>query len=244
MEWLVSLISRRYGKLVLTGRSPLPARENWQQWLETHDDQDDVSRKIRKVQSIEEMGAEVLVLRADVAQEEEMQGVITKTYTRFGRLHGVIHAAGIVRVGTTIREAGRTECEEQFQSKAHGLSVLGKVLQGRALDFCLLTSSLSSVLGGLGYGPYSAANLFMDAFAQKANRTTDVPWISVNWDGWLFRDETAAELAMTPKEGATSCVSNNKYRRDDFLSPQSREKKVVQHKEYRMEKRHQWHHQQ
>jgi acyl carrier protein len=87
---------------------------------------------------------------------------------------------------------------------------LEKVLHGKELDFYLMFSSLSSILGGLGFVAYSAANLFMDAFAHKYNQTKFIPWISVNWDGWQFREgkerntavgATLAELAILPKEG-------------------------------------------
>ena len=78
------------------------------------------------------------------------------------------------------------------------------------LDFCLLTSSLSSVLGGLGYAAYAGANLFMDAFVRHQHRKGQTHWISVNWDQWQSGDpvgDTAnagsalGGFAMTPLEG-------------------------------------------
>ena len=199
-------------QLILVGRSAFPERNTWEQWLVTHNEEDRVSRRIRKVQMLEELGAEVVVVSADVADEEHMQAVIAQAYKRFGTLHGVIHAAGIVgeKATRTIPETGHIECEWQFRPKVHGVYVLERVLQGRELDFCLLVSSLSSVLGGLGFSAYSGANLFMDAFAHKHNQTNRVPWISINWDAWRFEEEkrqsvamgaTLAQLAITPKEG-------------------------------------------
>ena len=82
-------------KLILTGRSAFPAKNEWNQWLETHDANDSVSRKIRKVQTLEDLGAEVVVCRADTANLKQMQQVINETYERFGNLHGVVHAAGL-----------------------------------------------------------------------------------------------------------------------------------------------------
>jgi acyl carrier protein len=86
--------------------------------------------------------------------------------------------------------------------------VLEQALEGRDVDFCMLTSSLSSVLGGFGYGAYAAANLYMDAFARA--RAGSGRWISVNWDEWRLSgpvDEPAAgsglaRFAMAPAEGA------------------------------------------
>ncbi len=200
-------------KLILVGRSVLPERDEWEQWLATHDGRDSTSHKIRKVQALEALGAEVMVASADVADQGQMQEVITRACERFGVLHGVIHAAGIVGEESVmaVQEADRARCERQFQAKVRGLLALEKVLQGKTLDFCLLGSSLSSVLGGLGFVAYSAANHFMDAFAHKHNQTSTVPWISIDWDGWQFGEEqhqaartATAELAMTPEEGVAA----------------------------------------
>ncbi len=200
-------------KLILTSRSGLPCREEWEGWLASHSDEDSVSREIRKVQRFEQSGAEVLVFGADVADREQMREVINQSNARFGPINGVVHAAGILNddtFRTTVVDTAVTDSARQFRPKVVGLTVLKEVLEDEILDFCLLTSSLSSVLGGLGFASYSAANLFMDAFAHKFGRTSSGPWISVNWDVWNLEgkidDDTSHEsdlagLAITPEEG-------------------------------------------
>ena len=70
------------------------------------------------------------------------------------------------------------------------------------LDFRIAVSSLSTILGGVGYGAYASANAFMDAFVAGA----DAAWQSINFDAWRFAGAeahvTAAQLALTPSEGA------------------------------------------
>ena len=205
-----------HARLILTGRSALPEREEWDGWLARHDVDERTSRKIRKVQALEELGAEVLVASADVADEGQMRDVLARATARFGKLDGVIHAAGIVSPDSlrAIQQADRQVCERHFQPKIHGLYVLDKLLRGQDLDFCYLFSSLSSVLGGIGFVAYAASNIFMDSFARRENQLRDTRWISVNWDTWNVRDEeearqvkeknlesTVAEFAMTPEEG-------------------------------------------
>lgn len=199
-------------KLVLVGRTTLPHRDQWEHWTSTHDEQDEVSAKIRRVQAMEALGAEVEIGGADVADEQQMKEVVKLARVRFGTLHGVIHSAGLdaLRAVRPIQETNRAECEEQFHPKVAGLFVLEKVLRNEHLDFCLLQSSLSSVLGGLGFAAYSAANDFMDAFAHRQNQTGSGFWSSVNWDGWQFTGRDGGqtilgapliELAITPEEG-------------------------------------------
>ena len=104
-----------------------------------------------------------------------------------------------------------------FRGKVHGALGLDAALrarQGPPPDFCILLSSLASVLGGLAYGAYAAANHFLDAWAQSP--AVDPPtastwaWQSVGWDVWEFEDESEqitalrpdlAQLAMTPRQG-------------------------------------------
>jgi thioesterase domain-containing protein len=66
------------------------------------------------------------------------------------------------------------------------------------------------MLGGLGFGAYSAANLFMDAFVQRQWQKGKAQWVSINWDGWALDEERqsrasgeegSSRLAMTPEEG-------------------------------------------
>ena len=199
-------------KLILTGRSAFPARDEWEKWLATHNEQDSVTRKIRKVQELEELGAQVMVVSADVANFGQMQDAIAKAQRQFGQLNGVIHGAGILteKLFSTLDKTGKTDCEQQFKPKIHGLLVLEKLLQDTELDFCLLLSSLSSVLGGLGFASYSAANIFMDAFVQQHNQKNKVAWLSVNWDSWKIGEATKnndflgsnlAEFAIKSEEG-------------------------------------------
>jgi phthiocerol/phenolphthiocerol synthesis type-I polyketide synthase E len=105
--------------------------------------------------------------------------------------------------------------------KVNGTLVLAEHLRGRRLDFVLMQSSLSAQLGGLGFYAYTAGNAYMDAFAER-HRSAEIPWMSVNWDGWIFRERDAdaskqsvvspsfaspdfgvvAEIAVRPSEGA------------------------------------------
>ncbi len=199
-------------RLVLTGRSPLPPREEWPAVLENSGSEDGVATKIRRIQALEEAGAEVLPVVADVADAEAMTRAFREAEERFGALDGVIHAAGSVEreAFQPVAALGREACEPILRAKVDGLRVLDGLLEGRSLDFCLLASSLSAVLGGLNYGAYAAANLYLNGFAQRCCGRSETPWISVGWDNWMHEPEEGGRaaaasatmsLAMTPPEG-------------------------------------------
>jgi acyl carrier protein len=137
---------------------------------------------------------------------------VHETYHRFGALNGVIYLAGVLGAAafSPVQETTQAECEPNFEAKGHGLYVLEEVLDGIDLDFCVLFSSLASVLGGLGFSAYAAANTFIDAFVRKHNRAARTPWISEDWDTWLVGEDgsrsldfksTQSDLNMTPEQG-------------------------------------------
>jgi tyrocidine synthetase-3 len=172
----------------LTGRSVFPTRDEWSQWEETHEESDPVSLKIKKLQKLEEMGGKVIYLKADAASPREMRDAVTRGEKIFGEINGVIHSAGIIegRSMRTIQELSRENCQQQFQAKVYGLLVLAEFFKDKEPDFCWVLSSISCVLGGLGFGAYASANSFMDVMVRKQNQAFPgqrCHWLSLNWDG-------------------------------------------------------------
>jgi amino acid adenylation domain-containing protein len=197
-------------RLVLVGASAFSAHEQWDDWLASHHDQDEVCRKIRMLQSVRVLGSEILIAQADAGNLQQMQKIVNAARERFGPIQGVIHAAGRVRSMRLMQETEPADCDLHFQSKARGLLVLEQVLRQEPLDFCVLFSSLASILGGAGYCAYSAANFFMDSLTQCRQHHSALAWTSVNWDGWSFTHDNAGApasgssaslLSMTPSQG-------------------------------------------
>jgi acyl transferase domain-containing protein/acyl carrier protein len=197
-------------KLALLGRSPFPERDEWESRLAAHDEPQDIRRKIETLMGLERLGAEVMVITADVTDRSQMQRALSRIGERFGELNGVIHLAGVTKGDSILRpisQMGSEASESQFAPKAYALYVLDDLLEGRDLDFVLLFSSNASVLGGLGLVAYTAANMFLDAFAGRQYGRRSTPWISAGWDAWPFdstdspvRHRSIDEYAMTASE--------------------------------------------
>ncbi|MFN6559107.1 MAG: SDR family NAD(P)-dependent oxidoreductase [Nostoc sp. ChiSLP01] len=170
-------------KLLLIGRSALPKKDEWEQWLNIHDETDSTSHKIRKVQELEDLGAEVLVVSADVSNTQQMQSAIVEAQQQFGQLNGVVHTAGVPG-GGVIQRKTQQEAESILAPKVKGTLVIDAIVKDIQLDFFVLASSLNSISGGFGQVDYCGANAFLDAFAHsnalKKGRFTT----SINWDAW------------------------------------------------------------
>ncbi|MBD2494905.1 type I polyketide synthase [Nostoc sp. FACHB-280] len=169
-------------KLILVSRKGLPKRSEWEEWLENHDSQDAISRQIQKVRSLEELGAEIEVISADVTDLAQMQAVIEQTFRKFGQIHGVIHAAGVPGGGVTQLKT-RDMADRVLAAKVQGTLILEEVLKDINLDFLVLCSSKTSILGEFGQIDYCAANAFLDAYAHR-NCISDRSTVSISWDTW------------------------------------------------------------
>jgi non-ribosomal peptide synthase protein (TIGR01720 family) len=193
-------------RLVLVGRSHFPAREEWTNWIEQHGNDDSTSRKIRRIQSLEEAGAQVLVCRANVANLAEMREVVNEACARFGRIDGVIHAAGVPGGGLMQLQTAEA-VNAVFEPKVAGTRVLEDLFRGEALDFIALFSSQRSILGGIGRVDYCAANAYLDAFARAQANSRETLTCSIIWDGWLevgMSVEAALRLGLKPEEAIDS----------------------------------------
>ncbi len=177
------LANRVQARLVLLSRSGLPARDSWDEYLLSHGETDRTGRAIAAVRRIEKAGGEVLPLAADVVSVEDLRRVRDETIARFGRVDGIVHAAGLPG-GGLVEVKERADAERVFGPKLTGTLALYQAFGDLELDFVALCSSITSVIGGLGQVDYCAANSFLDAYA-----ASDHGWrarvVSINWGGWL-----------------------------------------------------------
>ncbi len=188
-------------KLILIGRSQFPESQDWSNWLDTHDAEEATSQKIRKLQEMESLGAEVFAISADVSSFEQMQAVITQAEQRFGAINGVLHAAGVADYGGVIARRDRHTIAPALAPKFRGTLVLDQLLQHTQLDFLLLCSSLSSLLHGIKFGEvsYCAANDFLDAYAYAKTARDGTFTVAINWTDWKEVGMSVKAALRSPK---------------------------------------------
>ncbi|MBG6136720.1 type I polyketide synthase [Longispora fulva] len=186
------LAQRVRARLVLLARSPLPAEEEWDRHLAIHGTADRSGRAIAAIRRMRQAGAEVLVLDADVTDPADLRRVRDQTLAAYGRLDGIVHAAGVPGGGMAeVKE--RAAAEAVLDPKVRGTLALHRAFGDLALDFVALFSSVTSVTGGFGQVDYCAANSFLDSYARGAHGW-NAPVTALNWGGWL-EVGMAAEVA-------------------------------------------------
>lgn len=170
-------------KLVLIARSKFPKLEQWENWLETHSKRDRISQKILRLKKITSSGAEICICQADVTEHSQLKNVREIILNRFGKIDGIIHAAGSPG-GSMIQLKNKEQAQKVLAPKVKGTIALYETFKDCGIDFMILYSSLNAITGGFGQIDYSAANAFLDAFAQAHDSRKGTRYISIDWDRW------------------------------------------------------------
>ncbi|HEY9854527.1 MAG TPA: SDR family NAD(P)-dependent oxidoreductase, partial [Stenomitos sp.] len=112
---------------------------------------------------LRQAGVSVTVVQADVADPDQLRMALAATGDG-APLRGVVHAAGLLDDGMLLALDA-----ERFQRvmapKIGGAWNLHALTRELPLDFFVLFSSASSLLGSSGQGAYAAANAYLDALA-------------------------------------------------------------------------------
>ncbi|HMD83202.1 MAG TPA: SDR family NAD(P)-dependent oxidoreductase [Terriglobia bacterium] len=140
------------------------------------------STALGTVSKLQEAGAQIVIVQADVSREQEVAKVLREMGATMPPLGGIFHCAGLLNDGLLRRQdwAGFARVMAAKVSGAWNLHVLTK---GMPLDFFVLFSSIASLLGSPGQGNHAAANAFLDALAHDRH-AHGLAALSVNWGGW------------------------------------------------------------
>ncbi len=184
------------GRIVLLGRTELPARASWADLLA--DDMGDavLLDRIRQVMALEASGATVELVAADVGNARAMRDAIRRVTAKLGPITGVFHAAGALD-DALIETKSRAAMEAVLRPKVAGTLALDDALKGQKPEFIMLFSSISAFSGLPGQADYAAANAFLDSYAQSRHGLDGTRVLAVGWSPWR-------EVGMAAALGASS----------------------------------------
>jgi NADP-dependent 3-hydroxy acid dehydrogenase YdfG len=172
LGWVFSehLAQNYQARLVWLGRSELSADQ------------------LERIEQLEARGIEVLYVRGDVTRAEEVFETVRQAKARFGTLHGVIHAAGVLRNSFLLHKEIE-DLRQVIAAKVFGTLNLDQALKTEPLDAFLLCSSIASVLPEAGQSDYAFANRFLDEFASRreelrAQGLRSGRTLAINWQMW------------------------------------------------------------
>ncbi|MBI5785598.1 MAG: SDR family NAD(P)-dependent oxidoreductase [Rhodocyclales bacterium] len=167
-RWLVDRGARH---IALLGRHPDPTSDG--------------------VRALEALGAKVLSLQGDVGDAPAMEQLFARLRVEAPPLRGVIHAAAALSAAPLV-DLTSAQVAEMMRPKLDGSLVLERLTRDPPIDFLVLFSSTTALLGASGLAHYAAANAFLDALAAAADGAKRRV-ISINWGTWEVMRLASAE---------------------------------------------------
>ncbi len=182
------LVEKYSANLIIFNKTPLPDKSTW-------DNTDSLDKKIfdrvKKIKSLGVNGSQVLSFNVDVCDEVSVIAAIKSSVSELGCINGVFHTAGIIDDKLlALKTLG--DARSVLSPKIDGIINIDQALKQTMLDsgsnfrpdFTLLFSSVSSELGLSGQVDYTAANAFLNAYAQYKTDHEGINTIAANWGIW------------------------------------------------------------
>jgi acyl transferase domain-containing protein/acyl carrier protein len=172
------LAQRGAGDIVLTGRRMPDA---------------DAERAIADI--TERYRCRVHTFAADVGDECQVAELVAKIRAELPPLAGVVHLAGVLD-DALLSQQNIERFRTTLAPKAFGACHLDQLTRDDDLDFFIVSSSVSSVLGSPGQANYATANAMLDGLvAQRAAR--GLPATGVNFGPWAKGGMASSQAART-----------------------------------------------
>lgn len=160
------------------------------------------------VAAMKKTGATVIVATADISDSEQVCALLAGLRETMPPLKGVVHAAGVVD-DALLRNLDQERFARVLAPKISGAWNLHRHTLEAPLDFFVLFSSFSGLLGNAGQASYAAGNAFLDGLAHYRH-LQGLPGLSINWGPWseagmaLGRErefELQGIRSLTPEQG-------------------------------------------
>lgn len=136
------------------------------------------------IREMEAQGVRVQVLAVDVSNYAALQTALLGLGQDLPAIKGVFHAA-MVLDDKMFSELDADSLARVVDAKARGAWNLHRLTQSMDLDFMVLFSSISALVGNAGQANYVAANNFLDQLAHY-RRAQGLACTSINWG--VFED--------------------------------------------------------
>lgn len=130
---------------------------------------------------------------ADVGREPDVEQLLERIRDELPPLAGVAHLAGVLD-DALLKQQDLNRFRTTLAPKAFGALHLDRLTRDDALDFFIVSSSVSSLLGPPGQANYSTANALLDGLVAD-RKARGLPATCINFGPWGGAGMAASEAA-------------------------------------------------
>lgn len=193
-------------RVVLVGRTELPAREQWPDLVTAGDD---VAQKISTILALEKTG-EVRYEVADVADLAQLEAAAARAESAWGgKVGAVFHLAGAFAERALLEETPE-RFADQLRTPAGGALALGTLAAERGARFVAF-SSVTGMLGSATAAGFAAGNSFIDAVVHERHGHGFAwsPWheIGKRRGGARTASEVSGMIPIRARQGMISMLA-------------------------------------
>ncbi|MEU0133201.1 amino acid adenylation domain-containing protein [Streptomyces sp. NPDC006296] len=169
-------------RLLLLGRTALPAEDSWPRHLAQGGPVADRIEALRRLRAL----GEVRYACADITDDAQVRAAVDAAAEAWGvPLTSVLHLAG-VRDERPVRDLDLASWQRALKAKVSGAWTLHHVAADHPVTSFTTFSSVNGWFGGAMNASYAAANAFLDALALH-RRAQGLPAQSLAWSLWNER---------------------------------------------------------
>lgn len=147
------------------------------------------------IRQFTEAGVKVANPHADVCDFENLKSTLQEVCQSMPAIRGVIHTAGVLN-DKMMLDFNWDEFVKVLQPKVQGTVNLYYALKENTLDFFMMLSSITSIIGNMGQANYASANYFMNVFASFLNKK-NIPGYTFCWGPWAESGMAAGKDAVS-----------------------------------------------
>ncbi len=166
--------------LFLISRTEIPARDQWDNLLTNSDKK--TKERIAAFKELESNGTNLHFFVGDVTDEKRMNEIYGSIKNDFGRIDGIVHAAGVPGKNL-IQFRALKDFESVVKPKLQGTYIINQLIKDDKPDFIVYFSSVATVFPSSGQADYSAGNFYLDTLA-SSNKDQNCHIISFDWVAW------------------------------------------------------------
>ena len=160
----------------------------------------DAQRAIEEI--TERYKCRIHTFAADVGEESEVEELLERIRAELPPLAGVAHLAGVLD-DALLSQQSLERFRTTLAPKAFGASYLDRLTRNDKLDFFIVSSSVSSLLGSPGQANYSTANALLDGLVAD-RKAHGLPATGVNFGPWGQGGMASSEAATRQYQCAGS----------------------------------------
>jgi acyl transferase domain-containing protein/acyl-CoA synthetase (AMP-forming)/AMP-acid ligase II/acyl carrier protein len=156
-----------------------------------------LTERQKALESLRSSGGCARFVLIDISNPQAVKTVVARALSEWGcELDGVIHLAGTF-CESALTESTRESFLDSMSAKVAGALALHELVKDKPGTLFIHFSSVNAFFGGFHVGAYSAANAFLDRFAQYQREVCSLRSYSLAWTMW---DEIGMSRGYALKE--------------------------------------------